>query len=31
MIITCPCKKKQFKIDDSLIPEKVVNYSVDHV
>ena len=22
MIITCPCKKKQFKIDDTLIPQK---------
>ena len=22
MIITCPCEKKQFKIDDTLIPEK---------
>ena len=22
MIITCPCKKKQFKIDDSLIPKE---------
>ena len=22
MIITCPCEKKQFKIDDSLIPEE---------
>ena len=22
MIITCPCEKKQFKIDDSLIPQE---------
>ena len=22
MIITCPCEKKQFEIDDKLIPEK---------
>ena len=22
MIITCPCEKKQFKIDDSLIPHE---------
>ena len=22
MIITCPCEKKQFKIDDTLIPQK---------
>ena len=22
MIITCPCEKKQFKIDESLIPQE---------
>ena len=22
MIITCPCEKKQFKVDDTLIPQK---------